>query len=187
MGRRAGRGAVSPERWFEVAMELLAEDGYAALKLAPLCRRAGVTTGSFYHHFAGWQAFVAALLEHWEAAQTSRVAALTAAEPSPLDRVRRMKHLAVGLPHRAEAAIRVWSGVDAQVGRAQRRVDARRSAALGEVVAGVVEDRAAAERLARLGMSILVGWQQLAPSAEPDELLALLTEFEAVILRAADR
>lgn len=36
------------DSYFETGLEILAELGFGALKLAELCRRMGVTTGSFY-------------------------------------------------------------------------------------------------------------------------------------------
>lgn len=183
--RRAQGQQATPEAYFATALALLAEDGYAALRLGALCRRLGVTTGSFYHHFDGWSGFVRGLLDHWEADQTGRLVALTNADRDAHERVRVLKQLAVGLPHAAEAAIRIWSGVDPAVRHAQQRVDALRTAALRDVVAGVVGDDAAADRLAVLGMSILVGWQQTRAPWPAGELQELLTAYEETILQHA--
>ncbi len=42
------------EAYFETGLEVLADLGYGGLKLAEVCNRLGVTTGSFYHYFASW-------------------------------------------------------------------------------------------------------------------------------------
>ena len=73
------RVQITPVAYFQAAFELLAEEGYGGLKLGALCRRLAITTGSFYHHFAGWPAFVDGLLAHWEAEQTERVLKLSRA------------------------------------------------------------------------------------------------------------
>ncbi len=180
------RTRVSREAYFQAAAELLAEDGYPGLKLATLCRRLGVTTGSFYHHFGGWPAFVDALLDDWETAQTERVLRLARAAPDAAARVRTMKELAATtVPHAAEYAIRVWSGDDPQVRAAQDRLDALRIAAVAEIIGELVPDPAVAKRLAVMAMSLMVGWQQLRPPRPASELAGLLDEFEQTVLRHA--
>ena len=42
------------ESFFETGLEILAELGFGGLKLAEVCGRLGVTTGSFYHYFRNW-------------------------------------------------------------------------------------------------------------------------------------
>ena len=45
---------------------ILAESGHRGLTIHRLCRHVGVSTGSFYHHFANWDHYVTVLLAHWE-------------------------------------------------------------------------------------------------------------------------
>lgn len=180
------RTRVSREAYFAAAFDLLAEDGYPGLKLATLCRRLGVTTGSFYHHFGGWPAFVEALLDDWEHEQTGRVLRLSRAAPDATARVRTMKELAAStVPHAAEYAIRVWSGDDPQVRAAQDRLDTLRIAAVAEIIGELVPDPAVADRLGVMAVSLMVGWQQLRPPRPASELVALLDEFEQTVLRHA--
>jgi AcrR family transcriptional regulator len=42
---------VSRESYFETGLDVLSDLGYGGLKLAEVCNRLGVTTGSFYHYF----------------------------------------------------------------------------------------------------------------------------------------
>ena len=42
-----------------------ADLGYGGLKLAEVCHRLGVTTGSFYHYFSSWPAYTRELVAHW--------------------------------------------------------------------------------------------------------------------------
>lgn len=135
----------------------------------------------FYHHFGGWAGFVGALPEHRESEQTSRIVTLVAATTDPGERVTVLKDLAVTVPHAAEAAIRVWAALDPDVGRAQRRVDDERRAALERVVVGVVDDPVVAGRLAVLGVAVLVGFQQTCALPAPAVLAALLDDFESVV------
>lgn len=174
-----------PERFLDVALDVLARDGAAGLKLAPLCRAVGVTTGSFYHHFGSWSAFVAALLGHWEREQTDRVLELARATADPVERIEVTKRLTAALRHDVEVAIRAWAAMDPVVGAAQRRVDEQRVVALAEVLGGVLPDPAEATRLARFGVCLLVGFQQTVPALEEAVLLEMFDEYQALLLRHA--
>lgn len=179
---------VGPTQYFAAAFDLLAARGPAELKIGTLCAELRVTSGSFYHHFGGWSGFVQALLEHWEAEQTARIVALTeSATADPIERLDVLKRLAVTLPHAAEAAIRGWAALDPEVATALRRIDDRRLAALEGVLAGAVSDRAVAARLASLGQSLLVGFQQIHHPPDPVLLLALLDDYHLLVLRHVDR
>ena len=58
-------GVVSREAYFQTGLDVLSDLGYGGLKLAEVCNRLGVTTGSFYHYFSGWPAYTRELLENW--------------------------------------------------------------------------------------------------------------------------
>ena len=180
------RLVVTREDYFAQALDVLASRGHGALRIGSLCSAIGVTTGSFYHYFGSWDGFVEALLEHWEQEKTQRVFAIAAALPDPLARVRKVRTLALRLPHDAEAAIRVWSHVNPAVGVAQQRVDTERLDALRAVIGGVVHDRRQAERLAVTGMSLLVGIQQWRSPVDLKELDRVLDDFECLVLSRAD-
>src|SRR5690606_34135016 len=59
-------GRLSAEDWAQAALELIAEQGVAAVAVEPLARRLGVTKGSFYWHFPSREALLVAALERWE-------------------------------------------------------------------------------------------------------------------------
>jgi AcrR family transcriptional regulator len=149
-------------RFFEAGLDLLAEEGYGALKLAPLCRRVGVTTGSFYHAFPNWPTYTNALLQHWWEERTDRARVLAGEEEDPARRVELLVRAAVDLPHRAEAAIRVWAGVDPVVARLQREVDEQRLATVTEALAAVMPPGSddLARDLAQTAVFLLVGYEQ---------------------------
>ncbi|MDN5915175.1 MAG: TetR/AcrR family transcriptional regulator [Pseudonocardia sp.] len=179
---RSGR-QVAAEQYFDAAMAILARDGAAGLKIGPLCRALGVTSGSFYHHFGGWAGFVRALLQYWEAEQTSRVVAMARATTDPVERIEVLKRLTVELPHDAEAALRAWSSMDPEVARSQRRVDAQRRIAVEQILVAVVPDHDVAARLAILGLSILAGFQQTCAPRDPALLRELLGDYQVLIMQ----
>ena len=53
--------------WERGALEMIAEEGVAALAVEALARRLGVTKGSFYWHFKNREALLQAALNRWEA------------------------------------------------------------------------------------------------------------------------
>ncbi|MCW2797188.1 TetR family transcriptional regulator [Nocardioides sp.] len=171
---------VSRDDYFRAAMQVLAADGAGALKIGVLCRSLGVTTGSFYHHFGSLRTFVELLLVHWEQEQTEAYAELAAAAERPDVALGVLTRSAIGLPHRAEAAIRAWSHLDRQVAAAQSRVDRKRRVILREVLQRTVDDPLRAERLALVGTTLLTGFQQGDPDAA-DEIRVLVAEYEFLI------
>ncbi|QTI69013.1 TetR/AcrR family transcriptional regulator [Gordonia polyisoprenivorans] len=123
MRARAGRTA---QDYFDAAYGLLAEGGYGKLKLADLCERMGVTTGGFYHCFKSWSDFTRQFLDNWHRDRTTRLIDTVAAESDPRKRLSLLLETAASLPHKAEAAIRVWSTTDRDVEILQRSVDLER-------------------------------------------------------------
>lgn len=59
-------GRLSADDWAHAALDLIAEQGVAAVAVEPLARRLGVTKGSFYWHFPSRDALLVAALERWE-------------------------------------------------------------------------------------------------------------------------
>lgn len=146
--------------WFEGANEILATEGYGALKLAPLCKKLGVTTGSFYHSFDNWQDFTDALLEAWLLERTERLAEIAHETPDPVARLETLIGNVSDFNHRAEAAIRVWAGVDERVAAIQRKADEGRYQAAFEALASIVGP-GRADAFAIWGLSTAVGYEML--------------------------
>ncbi|MCD2185971.1 TetR/AcrR family transcriptional regulator [Actinomycetospora soli] len=171
-------GSATREAFFDAALRLLAaahDDGSehdiaarAGLKLAPLCRAVGVTTGSFYHHFDGWDGFVVALLEHWETTETARLVEAASREVDAADRLGLLTLLALTFPHEAEAAIRAWAHVDARVARVQRRVDDARRDVVAACVRVLRSDHA--DEIAELAIDSLIGFQSRLRPMDTDAL-----------------
>ena len=132
----------SKEDYYRSALDLLAEGGVDALTIANLCARLGVTTGSFYAHFAGIREFHTALLEQWEEGRVYLLQEQMEATPDPLDRIDLLRRMAVGVNHEAESAIRAWARTNPMVGDFQRRVDLIREDVLTQSFVDVGIDKA---------------------------------------------
>jgi len=64
---------LSREDWLDFGLTVLRDEGPQALKADPLCKRLGVTRGSFYWHFPSAGGFMLAVVERWEARATEQV------------------------------------------------------------------------------------------------------------------
>jgi AcrR family transcriptional regulator len=153
---------VTRESYFDAGLEVLSDLGYGGLKLAEVCNRLGVTTGSFYHYFASWSAYTRALIQHWLQART--VSALDAIrfEPDPRRRIDALIQEGLALPHGAEGAIRVWSAIDAEVRAVQAAVDRQRFDFLVESAFEILRNEHQAQVFASWALYLLVGYEQAA-------------------------
>ena len=152
------------EAYFDKGLEVLADQGYGGLKLAEVCRRLGVTTGSFYHYFENWADYTRQLVEHWGVATQRRVEHI-ASMPDSRARIDAIIDVGLHLPHGAEAAIRVWSSINPQVRAAQEEVDRQRYAVIHDSALDLLHDDRLAELYAKWSVYLLVGYEQctLAP------------------------
>ncbi len=53
------------QRWMDLGLETLRENGTTGLRIDRLARQLGVTKGSFYAHFSSKNDYLTALCEHW--------------------------------------------------------------------------------------------------------------------------
>ena len=84
---------LSAADWAQVALDVIAEQGVAAVAVEPLARRLGVTKGSFYWHFPSRDALLQAALERWEEVEQQQVFGSLEEEPDPRERLRRLFQL----------------------------------------------------------------------------------------------
>jgi TetR/AcrR family transcriptional repressor of nem operon len=75
-------------RLLDAARQLIRTQGYAATSVDELCAAAGVTKGSFFHHFRSKEEMTLAAVERWNATTGALFAqALFQTRPDPRDRV----------------------------------------------------------------------------------------------------
>ncbi len=79
----AERAEATRERIVQAARELVIEHGYDGVSTGQVLRLAGVSRGGLYHHFAGKQQMMAAVLEAVECDLAQRLAAAVADAPDP--------------------------------------------------------------------------------------------------------
>lgn len=148
---------------------ILMAEGFRSLTIARLLKAVGVTKGSFYHHFAGIDDYLASFLDYYEQDGTLNIIEICNAEPTPRKRLLKLIQISTSYPARASIVMRVWAGEDARVREVQERTDARRLAYLEEQFRPITEDAELAKTLASLMYSILIGSEHTMPPLS-DEL-----------------
>jgi AcrR family transcriptional regulator len=168
----------SKDDYYRTALDLLADGGADALTIANLCAGLGVTTGSFYAHFAGIGEFRTGFLEQWAAGRVYQLKEQVESTTDPLDRIDLLRRLAVAVHHEAESAIRGWARTNTEVADFQRRVDRAREEALVQAFLDIGVEKDEARVLARIGLTILVGTQQIEEKVDRRRLDDLLSEYQ---------
>lgn len=177
--RRVVSESRSPRRrFFDAGMEILALKGYGSLKLTTLCRHLGVTTGSFYHSFENWQDFTVQFLEAWYHEGTLKIIEMTKAEVDPIHQVEMLLRASMSVPHEAEAAIRVWAGINPVVRKFQDDVDSQRLEIVTEAFERLVGDLHLAARLAKSALYALIGYEQAGAARDLEALELLLRSLQ---------
>lgn len=151
----------TPVEFFEMGLGILAELGPPGLKLAELCRRLGVTTGAFYHHFDKWASYTDGLLDYWLEERTAKLLMLAEQHSDPRARLDFLVQVGLNLPHRSESAIRVWSGSNAKARSVQEAVDNARFTAMQRDITQIVGDEAEASKFAHWALYLLTGYEQV--------------------------
>lgn len=122
------RTQLDPERWVEMAIDVLAREGVTGLRVEVLAKRCGVTKGSFYWHFKDRQALLDAVLEHWKLGRIRDIEKTTAVTAG---NEREQLHYAIEVYGASrnrkgmsiELAVRDWARHDPQAAAVVEMVD----------------------------------------------------------------
>lgn len=176
---------VTRRAYFDAAMELLGEHGFAGLTIAALCGRLHVTSGSFYHHFGSFDGFVDALLDDWESQQTAQIIAIVeGADVDPVRRFELMLDISKTVPRRPERALRSWANNNVAVAAVQRRVDLARLEYVEGVVRPLGLQGSSPAGLAMLILAAFVGLEALDDLVEPASYAEVAEEVRTLVLGA---
>jgi AcrR family transcriptional regulator len=183
---------LSRDDWFRIAGGQLVRHGEAGLTLSALTRAAGVTQGSFYHHFGSHPAFVEAFLDHVAGrafVDVSRVMA-TGTEQGEHDvttpegarqALRRLVQVIAAEDLQLEAAVRAWALSNDRAARMVAEVDARRGDLLGRLFLAATGDPVRAAFLARLNATFYLGAVHARPVVQGEEYAAMAHELERLL------
>lgn len=112
------------------------------------------------------------------AAKISQRSVTVETTTDPLARIELLRRIAVSVNHEAESAIRGWARTNPVVADYQRQVDAVREIILTQAFLDIGIDEEEAGVLARIGLTILVGTQQIEDKVDRQRLDGLLSEYQ---------
>ena len=170
------RQSLTADTWTAAALEALARGGLTAVAVEPLAKSLGTTKGSFYWHFAGRDALIAAALERWEQRDTDLVISAVDDAPDVATRLRRLLRLVFGAVHgdggagSVELALQA-SATHPMVAATLARVTQRRMDYLTSLFTELGLTRSRARDRGLLAYTAFLGHAQLAHST-PDLLPA---------------
>ena len=158
------------EAWIDAGWRALASEGPAGVRVEALARTLGLTKGSFYHHFAGRDALLEALLAEWRQVATEEVVARVGGAGAPLAQLRELVHeaLAPSPVEGLEAGIRAWATSDARARAVVERVDQRRIEFVVQLLRAAGLARAEARLRAQVLYRLIIGdytWRDLGGKA----------------------
>ena len=129
---------LSRDEWLGRALEILALEGRAKLRIEAICEALGVTKGSFYWHFKDRDDFVQSVVRFWSAQFTDPVVS-EIAEMGGTARERLktlMQVVSEGRLARYDVSVRAWAAQDPDlVAAIVKDVDKRRLAFVGSLFA----------------------------------------------------
>jgi AcrR family transcriptional regulator len=108
---------LSRRDWLEAGQKLLRTSGVSGLKLRAVASSLGISTGSFYHHFSDFDAYLVALAKYYSGEQlAANIATVLRDAHTPYDRILRASEVAreTALPELI-AAMRAWARRDDRV------------------------------------------------------------------------
>jgi AcrR family transcriptional regulator len=166
----------SKEKWLSSGLDLLGRAGPGGLTIERLVDAAGLSTGSFYYHFAGVPGFKVALLEYFEELHTTRyIAEVEATSGTGRERLEQLMNVVLTSEEGwdVEVAVRAWALDDEQARAAKERVDRVRIDYLRELWLELSGDAVAADRMAKVLYLLLLGAGHILPPVPPAELAVL--------------
>ncbi len=165
----------SKEDLLAAGLEILTEHGPDGLRIEPLCRRLGVTKGSFYHHFANRDAFFHELLSFWVRRNTLDIIDEVNRASGSLERRMRMVREAMAMPAGPDEAVRAW-GLRSEIAAWYvAKADALRREYLSELFLPFVDnDPVRADLTAALTYAAHLGARMMVPPVSDEEYAAMV-------------
>ena len=155
------------EDWIRGALEILVTAGVSGVKIVPLARRLGATSGSFYWHFKNRRELYDALLDYWEREMTD--AAIEAAkrfDGTPEERIwRLMEQVMTAGMARYDLAFWHWGQSDAAAQTVFLRTLNKRFAFAKWMFEQVGFSKTQAEARGRMMVVYMMGESTLIPDA----------------------
>lgn len=168
--------------WFETAARVLVEQGPGRLRVDALCQAAGMTKGSFYHHFRSLEDFTEAFLGYLDRRGAQQPLAELARVETPRARLQALVETVAAEDLALEAAIRRWAVTERAVAEHVARVDTARGELVSRLYQGLLPaDPQQARDLTRLAQAFYLGAVLLDPPVQGDEYRRLARLLDRVL------
>jgi AcrR family transcriptional regulator len=181
------KNRLSAADWEQAALDMLGENGVAAVAVEALARRLGVTKGSFYWHFSTREALLQAALERWERRDERDVLVPIEAVSDPRERIRALiREVSHRHPSHAVFAALLKAVDLPSIRPFVERVSQRRIDFVTDAFRQAGYDTVTAANRARLAYSAYVGFIQLAQIGQPrmnhDEFETYIRDFIEILI-----
>ena len=179
--RKPRAGALGKRDWVLAARRVLIKNGISNVKVGPLAKALGVTSGSFYWHFSRRQALYDALLQDWYDTNTAPlVDAVETAGNDP-----RQQYLAFfgvwvlerDFDPKYDQAVRDWARGSKKVSDVLRKVDLSRIRLLQRIYEGFGYEGLEAEMRARVTYYHQVGYYAMQVKEPREQRLRLVPYY----------
>lgn len=156
MARRASMGHGD---WVRAAIAAFRCGGRGAVRVEALAKAAGITRGSFYHHFRDRAELLDAVLDSWEQ-ETEEIIREARRATTPAERLSAFFRRAQETEHEhpPDVEILAWAREDARVAALARKVERRRMTFIRRELERAGLDRAEARRRAEFAYLATQGW-----------------------------
>ena len=166
--------------WIRGALELLSTAGVEKVKIVPLARKLGVTSGSFYWHFTNRRHLHDELLEYWEREMTDKaIEQAKNFEGPPKSRILLLMEqvMATGMA-RYDLAIWHWAQSDASVRTVFERTLNKRFAFAAWMFRQAGFSKVQAETRGRMMVVYMMGESTLIPDSPDQRKKRLRLKYE---------
>lgn len=176
--------STSREDWIAAGLQILTEEGAAAVKILTLAQRLGCSRSNFYWFFADREALLEALLQRWQARNTQAIVAQAERPAACISQgVLNVFECWVDtllFDARLDFAVREWARRAPKVDQAVREADARRVRAITDLFARCGAGPSEAIVRARTLYFMQIGYYALDVRETMAERQALLREYVSV-------
>lgn len=182
--RRSAKPRLSREAWLEQALQVLARQGNAKLRVETIAAALDVTTGSFYWHFADRDMFLESLVRHWATTMTD--SAIEQARQVSGDAAKRLKTVMETVVRadlaQYDVSVRAWAAQEPKIRPIVADVDARRVNFLRSLVAELGFEGNSLD----MRVQAILGYLSIDPAirknGENQRRLDMLDDFHAMIV-----
>ena len=186
--KSATNGRLSRDEWLAQALEVLAHEGQAKLRIDTICAALGVTKGSFYWHFKDRDDFLHSVVQFWSDRFTAPVMQqVTDMGGTAKQRIKTLlRVVSEGRFARYDVSIRAWAAQDPDLLSAiVEEVDRQRLAFVASLFTELGFEDPEAEMRARALIAYVSFEESVLAKSSKKARSALLDQFSDLITRGA--